>query len=72
MTTEIRQGVLKGWDAINWLATVQITGSLSQWLRNVPTSRSLATIEMVTGRRVAVAFFDPTNPTDAVVFAVYT
>ena len=72
MTTEIRQGVLKAWDSINWLATVQVTGSLGTWLRTVPVSRSLASAEMVTGRKVAVALFDPTNHTDAVVFAVYT
>jgi len=71
-TTEIRQGVLKAWDNVNWLATVQLTGSLQLWLNTVPVSRSLASIEMVIGRKVAVALFDPSNHTDAVVFAVYT
>ncbi len=70
--TEIRQGTLKAFDNVNWLATVQITGSLAQWLRSVPVSRSIAVAEMVAGRKVAIALFDPTNPGDAVVFAVYT
>jgi hypothetical protein len=69
---ETRQGVLKAWDSANWLATVQLTGSLQLWLKTVPVSRSIAGIEMVVGRKVAVILFDPTNHTDAVVVAVYT
>ena len=70
--TEIRTGYLRAFDNINWLATVQITGSLALFLTSVPVSRSLAAIEMPASRKVAVAFFDPSNHTDAVVFAVYT
>ena len=70
--TEVRQGVLKAFDNVNWVATVQVAGSLAQWLRNVPVSRSIAAVEMVAGRKVAVALFDATNPADAVVFAVWT
>jgi hypothetical protein len=70
--TEVRQGVLKAWDAANWLATVQLTGSLQLWLKTVPVSRSIASVEMVVGRKVAVLLFDSTNHTDAVVTAVYT
>jgi len=51
---------------------VQVAGSLSQWLRNVPDSRSIAAVEMTAGRKVAVALFDATNPADAVVFAMWT
>ena len=70
--TEIRTGYLRAFDNINWLATVQITGSLALFLTSVPVSRSIAAIEMTASRKVAVAFFDPSNHTDAVVFAVYT
>jgi len=70
--TEIRQGVIKAWDNVNWLATVQLTGSLQLWLTSVPVSRSIASVEMSVGRKVGVALFDPSNHTDAVVFAVYT
>ena len=72
MTTELRAGTLKAFDNVNWLATVQLAGSLAQWLRSVPVSRSIAAIEMTAGRKVALALFDPTNPSDAVVVAVYT
>ena len=64
--------MLKAFDNVNWLATVQLTGSLAPWLRSVPVSRSIAAVEMMAGRKVAVALFDPTNPSDAVVFAVWT
>jgi hypothetical protein len=70
--TEIRQGTLKAFDSVNWLATVQITGSLAQWLRNVHVSRAIAAVELTAGRKVAVALFDATNPADAVVFAIWT
>ena len=70
--TEIRQGVLKAWDGVNYLATVQLTGSLQLWLTSVPVSRNIAGAEMTVGRKVAVALFDPSNHTDAVLFAVYS
>jgi hypothetical protein len=68
---DTRQGVLKAFDSVNWLATVQLTGSLQVWLKSVPVSRAIAAAEMTAGRKVAVALFDPTNHTDAVVFAVW-
>ena len=71
-TTEIRQGILKAWDGANYLATVQLTGSLQLSLKTVPTDRGIPTGEMQVGRKVAVLLFDPTNHTDAVVTAVYT
>ena len=72
MTTELRRGIVKAWDAATWTATIQIDGSLTTWLRTVAVSRAIASAEMVVGRKVAVALFDPTNPADAVVTAVYT
>lgn len=69
--TELHGGVLRGWDAVNWLATVQLTGSLTAWLRAVPASRGIPAAEMVVGRRVALVLFDPSNPGDAVVTAVW-
>lgn len=72
MTTEIHGGILKAWNAGAWLADVQLTGSLTLWLKSVPTSRGIPSAEMVVGRKVAVLLFDPTNPADAVITAVYT
>ncbi len=70
-TTEVRQGTLKAFDNVNWQATVQLAGSLQVWLRAVPVSRAIAAVEMVVGRKVAVALFDASNQADAVVFAVW-
>jgi hypothetical protein len=70
--TAIRQGILKAWSSGTYTATVQLTGSLQLWLTNVPVSRNIASADMVVGRKVGVALWDPSNHTDAVVFAVYT
>jgi hypothetical protein len=51
---------------------VQLIGSLSVYLDNVPTSRAIATAEMTVGRNVAVLFIDPSNFSEAVVIAVWT
>ena len=68
----IKKGILKSFDSNTYLATVQIAGSLSVWLENIPTSRAIPTAEMVVGRNVAVLFLDPSNFLDAVVIAVWT
>ena len=69
---EIRGGILKAWNAGAYTADVQLTGSLTLWLKSVPVSRSIAGAEMIVGRKLAVVLFDPTNPADAVVTAVYS
>jgi hypothetical protein len=68
----IRKGILKAFDAGTFLASVQLIGSLSVYLNNIPTSRAIASGDMVTGRNVAVLFIDPSNFSDAVVVAVWT
>jgi len=68
----IKKGILKSFDSNSYLATVQIAGSLSVWLENIPTSRAIATADMVVGRNVAVLFIDPSNFSDAVVIAIWT
>jgi hypothetical protein len=69
---ELHQAVLKAFDSGTWTATVQLAGSLAHWLTGVPVSRAIPSGDMVIGRKLAVALFDPTNPADAVVLAVYT
>ena len=71
-TAEARGGILKAWNAATYQADVQLTGSLTIWLKAVPASRAIPSAEMIVGRRVAVLLFDRTNPSDAVVTAVYT
>lgn len=68
----LHHGILKAFDGGTYTATVQLTGSLAQWLRTVPVSRGIASGEMVAGRKVAVAMFDSSNPADAAVVAVWT
>jgi hypothetical protein len=68
----IKKGILKSFDSDTYLATVQIAGSLSVWLENIPTSRDIASADMVSGRNVAVLFHDAGNPSDCVVIAVWT
>jgi hypothetical protein len=68
---EIRPGILRDFNAGSYLAAVQLTGSLPTFLGSVPVSRAIASGDMTAGRAVAVAFFDPSNPRDAVVFAVW-
>ena len=68
----IKKGILKSFDSDTYLATVQIAGSLSVWLENIPTSRAIASGDMIAGRNVAVLFHDAGNPSDCVVIAVWT
>ena len=69
---ELRAGILRAFNAGAYTATVQFTGSLQQYVSGVPVSRGIAGAEMVVGRKVSVAFFDPSNHTDACLFAVWT
>lgn len=69
---DIRSGILRAFDAANYLATVQLTGSLQGYVASIPTARDIASSEMTNGRKVAIAFFDPTNNSDAVLFAVWS
>ena len=68
----IKKGILKAFDSGTYTASVQIAGSLSVWLEDVPVSRGIEIANMITGRNVAVLFLDPGNPDDAVVVAVWT
>ena len=68
---EIRKGTVKGFNATTYEATVQVAGSLALWLEQVPTARNIPSGEMVNGRSCALLFFEPSNPKDAVVIAVY-
>lgn len=69
---EIRKGIVKGFNAATYKATVQVAGSLFVWLEGVSVARNISSSEMVVGRECAVIFFDETNPQDAVLVAVYT
>ncbi len=68
---EIRKGTVKSFDSGVYKATVQVAGSLSVWLDGISVARNIPSGEMIAGRSCAMLFFDPSNPDDAVVVAVY-
>ena len=69
---EMRRGVLRNFDAGTYRAAVEMAGSLSTYLTSVPVARNVAAADMVNGRNVALLLFDPSNPDDMVVAAVWT
>jgi len=68
----LRKGVLKSFNSSNYTATVQIAGSYKAYLEGITVARNLPGVEMTTGMKVPVIFFDEHNPKEAVVVSVYT
>jgi len=68
----LRKGILRSFNSGNYTATVQLAGSYKIYLEDITVARNLPSAEMVSGRKVAVIFFDEHNPKEAVVAAVYT
>jgi len=69
---EVRRGTVQAFDSGSYRATVQIAGSLTTSLGDVAVARNIASTEMQAGRSCCLVFFDETNPSDAVLVAVYT
>lgn len=69
---KLRKGELKSFNSGNYTATVRIASSYKVYLEDIAVARNLPSGEMITGRKVAVVFFDEHNPKEAVVVAVYT
>lgn len=68
----LRKAVLKSFNSGDYTATIQVSGSYKAYLEGVTVARNLPAAEMVTGRKIAVIFFDEHNAKEAVVMAVYT
>ena len=68
----LKKAVLRSFNSGNYTATVQLAGSFKVYLEDITVARNLPLAEMITGRKVAVIFFDEYNPKEAVVAAVYT
>ena len=64
-------GTLKVWDSVNYLAEVQLAGSMAAYLDSVNVARNIDSATMTIGRQVIVAIPEG-NPADAVVIAVFT
>ena len=68
----LKKAELKNFNSGNYTATVRLASSYKVYLENISVAKNLPSAEMVTGRKVAVIFFDEHNPKEAVVVAVYT
>jgi len=68
---EIRRGVLRAFDAGSYTATVEVAGSIATWLSGLAVARNIDSAELIAGRHVALLLFDPSNPDDMVVCAVW-
>lgn len=68
----VRAGKLISFDAGAYTALVQMDGSLSVYLDDIPVARNIASGDLIANRRVAVLFVDDSNFTDAVVITVWT
>ncbi len=69
---KLKKAELRSFNSGNYTATVRLASSYKVYLEDVAVARNLPAVEMVTGRRVAVLFFDEHSPKEAVVVAVYT
>ncbi len=67
----MKEAILRSFNSGNYTATIEIAGSLKTYLEGVSVARNLPVAEMITGRRLAVIFFDEHNVKDAIVVAVY-
>jgi hypothetical protein len=68
----LKKAELRSFNSGNYTATVRLASSYKVYLEDVAVARNLPAVEMVTGRRLAVLFFDEHSPKEAVVVAVYT
>lgn len=69
---KIKKAELKSFNATNYTATIRLAEGYKVYLEDITVARNLASAEMVSGRKVAVIFFDENNPREVVVTAVYT
>ena len=69
---KFKKAELKSFNSGNYTATVRVTSSYKVYLEDIPVARNLPSAEMVTGRKVAVLFFDEYSPGESVIVAVYT
>ncbi|MGQ9625836.1 MAG: hypothetical protein ACUVV0_02910 [Anaerolineae bacterium] len=67
---DIRRGIVRSFNPSTYIATVEIIGSRPAYLE-IPAAKYLAERLLAEGEKVAVLFFDETNPNDAIVFAPY-
>jgi len=68
---DIRKAKIISEDAGAHTLTVQIAGSISVWLEDIPAAKDIDFALCAPGDNCAVLFLDPNNPADAVVIATW-
>jgi hypothetical protein len=69
--TTLKRGTIKAYSAATHKAAVQIAGSLSVWLNDLPVAADIPPPLVVAGRECAVLLFTDDNPDDGVIVAVH-
>ena len=69
---KFKKAELRSFNSGNYTATVRIACSYKVYLEDIAVARNLPAAEMITGRKVAVLFFEEHNPKEAVIVAVYS
>jgi hypothetical protein len=69
--TTLKRGTIKAYNATAHKASVQIVGSLSVWLNDLPVATDIPPALVTAGRECAVLLFTDDNPDDGVVVAVH-
>jgi hypothetical protein len=72
MQMKFKKAELKNFNSGNYTATVRMASSYKVYLEDIAVARNLPSSEMISGRKVAVLFFDEYNPKESVIVAVYT
>ena len=65
------RGTVVSYDAVAETAVIQLVGSLTAAVADVPVAKHVDGADMTGGASVIVVFFDPTNVADGVVVGVY-
>jgi len=68
----LKTAVLRSFNSETYTASIEIRGSGKVYLEGVNVALNLPADVMVSGRKLAVVFFDEHNAKDAVIVAVYT
>ena len=71
MEMKFRKAELRSFNSGNYTANIRLTSSYKVYLEDITVARNLPSAEMITGRKVAVLFFDEYSPKEAVIVAVY-
>ncbi|MCL5074213.1 MAG: hypothetical protein M1136_00965 [Chloroflexi bacterium] len=67
----IARAELYSFDSTNWVAEVRLMGSRPTRIAGVKVNKGLVSAQVAAATMCAVLFFDPQNPNDALVIAVW-